>query len=60
MNDKILADNKELKAELLLLKLYAMIIHKEDVERVLAFASEGVTPELRNFVVLMLLVGLSR
>ena len=51
MNEKILGENKEIRTELVLLRLLSMISAHEDAKTIFGFASGVATPEVRNNVV---------
>jgi hypothetical protein len=50
INPKILEENKDLKTEILLLKLYKIIRDKSDPKEIIDFASLRVTPEIKSSV----------
>lgn len=50
INPRILGENRDLKAEILLMKLYKLIRDKRDPAEVLEFASGTVTTEIKNTV----------
>lgn len=50
INPKILADNKDLKVEIQLLKLYKIIRDKGDPSEIIEFASQRITPDIKTSV----------
>jgi hypothetical protein len=50
VNTKILEENKDLRVEMNLIKLYRLIMNKTDPDEVITFATECITSDIKCLV----------